>query len=462
MKLISKLSVVAVLAIFALTSCGSNRAGDVNDSGAEATQKSDDPNADNDGDGLTNGEEDKNGNGKVDEGETDPNNRDSDGDGLRDGNEVIRYMTDPLNPDSDEDGITDGREVYSCDETIFDTQALSTHRPANVNQEDEPNTIDALDPYNDSDGDGRTNMGEKLKGTDGCDPDDGYPWATESCEGMSLAGAVYIPGGFDVDGDGSIEAGFWFTPYPASAVLPILDKTDYANFNEAMETKFDILNGNSLSYTTGRVYHSNDIYSPLFIDKGVNSGSYHSNLYGMDIPTVIDSLSIPACADAVGNIGPSIPTNKQYIHVMKLIEASGDRTNGLIKNNILGNDLNAPKNYETHIYYLNKAAPTELFREYTKDIVILSGFTPPSYWDAYGDRIEKEVVNGQTLAWTDIDVGDFNFPAYADPHAIVVRKGWLIDLTFGAASGDATPGNEVLFRMATPYLAPSVIQNTGK
>ncbi len=458
MKLTSKLSVVAVLAIFALTSCGSNRAGDINDNAAVAQDTKSDPNADNDGDGLTNGEEDANGNGKVDAGETDPNNRDSDGDGLWDGNEIIRYMTDPLNPDSDNDGITDGREVYSCDETIFDTEKLSTHRPANVNQEDVPNTIDALDPYNDSDGDGRTNMGEKLKGTNGCDPDDSYPWATESCEGMSLAGAVYIPGGFDVDGDGKIEAGFWFTPYPASATEPILEHADYANFNESMEEKFNILNGTSLNYSTGRVYHSNDIYSPMFKDQGGVSSNYHSNLYGMDIPIVIDSLNIPACADAVGDIGPSVPTNKQYIHVMKLIEASGGEADGLIKNNVLGNDLNAPKDYKTNVYYLNKAVPGELFREYTKDIAVLDGFTPPSYWDAFGTRIEKD---DSGKAWTDIDAGDFNFPAFADPHAIVVRQGWSIDLTFGVASGDATKGSEVLFRMATPYLAPSVIQNTN-
>ena len=42
-------------------------------------------NKDSDGDGLYDGQEDKNGNGKVDAGETDPKNKDSDGDGLVDG-----------------------------------------------------------------------------------------------------------------------------------------------------------------------------------------------------------------------------------------------------------------------------------------------------------------------------------------------------------------------------------------
>jgi hypothetical protein len=72
---------------------------------------------DNDGDGILNEVEDKNGNGIVDEGETDPNNADSDGDGLNDGVEdgnkngqVDWGETDPLDSDSDQDGILDGTE----------------------------------------------------------------------------------------------------------------------------------------------------------------------------------------------------------------------------------------------------------------------------------------------------------------------------------------------------------------
>ena len=444
MKLTNKLSVVAVLAIFALTSCGSNRAGDINDNAPLTLDTKSDPNADNDGDGLTNGEEDKNGNGKVDVGETDPNNRDSDGDGLWDGNEIIRYMTDPLNADSDDDGISDGREVYSCDETIFDTEKLSTHRPANVNQEDVPNTIDALDPYNDSDGDGRTNMGEKLKGTNGCDPDDGYAWANDSCEGMKVAGAVYIPGGFDVDGDGVNESGFWFTPYPATSTNDKLPSADYEHFKTDIEEKFNILNGTTLNYTNDRVYHSNKTYKPDFTkDNGTDASKYYSSLYGMDIPLVIESEGL-SCVDGENDYNATIPSNKQYIHILKLLKKSDDGIT--IKNNVLGLDINVPKDYETKVYYM------EDFREYTKDIAIRKNFTPPSYWDTRGN-IETD---GYDLAWTDIEVGDFDYPGYTDPQAIVIRNGWKIDLSFGVGSGDSThngENKELLFRMATPYLS---------
>jgi hypothetical protein len=64
-----------------------------------------DPDGDEDGDGLTNGEEEELG--------TDPEIADSDGDGLSDGDEVNLYGTDPSSADSDGDGYEDGEEVES-------------------------------------------------------------------------------------------------------------------------------------------------------------------------------------------------------------------------------------------------------------------------------------------------------------------------------------------------------------
>lgn len=58
---------------------------------------------DEDGDGLTDGDEEDAG--------TDPNNADGDGDGLSDGDEVNIHGTDPGSADSDDDGYTDAQEV---------------------------------------------------------------------------------------------------------------------------------------------------------------------------------------------------------------------------------------------------------------------------------------------------------------------------------------------------------------
>ncbi len=61
------------------------------------------PSADEDRDGLLNGDEPREG--------TDPRNPDTDGDGLTDGEEVQRHETDPLNADTDGDGLNDGYEI---------------------------------------------------------------------------------------------------------------------------------------------------------------------------------------------------------------------------------------------------------------------------------------------------------------------------------------------------------------
>lgn len=81
---------------------------------------------DTDGDGLKDGQEDRNINGIVDTfagiNETDPLKPDTDGDGLWDSYE-IEIGTDPLNPDTDGDGFTDGEGNW----TTFRTNAIDVN-----------------------------------------------------------------------------------------------------------------------------------------------------------------------------------------------------------------------------------------------------------------------------------------------------------------------------------------------
>lgn len=121
-------------------------------------------NADTDGDGLDDGEEDANRNGVVDPGETDPRLADTDGDGLSDPDEIERG-TDPTKPDTDGDGLSDGLEVNvtGTDPLLPDTDGdglLDGDEDRNADGIVDPRETDPLVP--DTDGDGRLDGEESL------------------------------------------------------------------------------------------------------------------------------------------------------------------------------------------------------------------------------------------------------------------------------------------------------------
>ncbi len=140
--------------------------------------------ADVDGDGLTNRQEQQRG--------TDPWNADTDGDGLSDGQEVNVRGTSPTNPDTDGDGLTDGEEVGRG------TNPLSTDSDGD-GLTDDWEVSRGLDPLDvsgengasgDADGDGLCNSDEQSLGTDphAADSDgDGVSDFLEICNGSDPA-----------------------------------------------------------------------------------------------------------------------------------------------------------------------------------------------------------------------------------------------------------------------------------
>ena len=114
------------------------------------------PEADTDGDGLTDYQE-------TSFYKTDPENPDTDGDGLTDREEVTETYTDPTNADTDGDGLTDGdeRDIHETLPDFADTDGDG------LTDGDEINTY-GTDPNNvDTDGDGLTDNDEiTIYGTD--------------------------------------------------------------------------------------------------------------------------------------------------------------------------------------------------------------------------------------------------------------------------------------------------------
>jgi outer membrane protein OmpA-like peptidoglycan-associated protein len=145
--------------------------------------------ADSDGDGLKDGEE-------VLTYKTDPNKADTDGDGLSDGDEILKYKTDPLKADTDGDGLNDGDEVmkYKTDPLKADTDGDGLNDGEEVMKY-------KTDPLKaDTDG-GTVNDGtEVARGTNPLDPSDDVPkpkkeeLVVEAGKAIVLDGVVFETG----------------------------------------------------------------------------------------------------------------------------------------------------------------------------------------------------------------------------------------------------------------------------
>lgn len=201
--------------------------------------KTDPTKIDTDADGLSDGQE-------VSTYHTDPTKIDTDGDGVSDGDEVNGFKlydsttvvrTDPLNLDTDGDGISDGVEKQ-----VQDTFAKYPHPdnakacltgPLNPNNPSAAPLLGGLsfvtaglteaELEKDPDGDGKATIEEICHGTNPNLASDTFLYSYEDKPGhmkaefttMQAANFVYVPGAWDVDGDGTAEIGFFIAQYPA-------------------------------------------------------------------------------------------------------------------------------------------------------------------------------------------------------------------------------------------------------
>ncbi|OQX74812.1 MAG: hypothetical protein B6D59_01305 [Campylobacteraceae bacterium 4484_4] len=384
-----------------------------------------DPNdPDTDGDGLSDGDE-------VNKYGTDPLKQDTDGDGLWDGNEVLKYKTDPLKKDTDNDGVNDGREVYNSypKEPAFDEENGVT--PANTRHRDNPDVIDALDPMNDSDHDQRPNLSETQKGTDPWDENSKYPWIYETPKGQAMeeAGYVYVPGGFDVDGDGTVEKGFWMAKYEARAVTDEPVTVDIDNFSAYVNNHFNVFAGDrAIGYTTGRPDSSGiPLTKVQFTDNGISV----AGMYGFEAETMLEKSQV------TGGWKIHLPSIKQYVQVAKLLH------NNSISNDTLGYDEEVEGNYTRNIYEIESGK-----NEFTDTLLKLDDFisedgetfAKPQWWN------KNVIFNPERKAYA--GSANSGVTGLNDDYALLIY-GSRIDARYGISYGDSS---RIGFRAASDYI----------
>ncbi len=342
-----------------------------------------DPNDDEDGDGLTNGEERDIG--------TDPNNPDTDGDGLDDGLEKKIIGTDPTEDDTDKDGVTDGIEVVGTykDETINENGDVTTadHKsytienatlkvdtpisivdwgektPANTHHNkftDPEDKIDALDPMNDSDWDTKQNMTEKNDQTNPLNKNEREPWIYEN-NPMEGAGFVYVPA---IDNNG----GFWVAKREARQTLTPIENANIpaaTNVFKLFETEGTPAN---ISASTDNNSHNKVVFT---------SGTKATDIYPYDAAFVAQN-SAPEGIPSAWQL--SLPTDRQWTHMVKLIINNNNNFNGstiksedsyTVENSILTYDANVEENYKRNVDELAASSA-----EWTRTVMVQDNTLP--------------------------------------------------------------------------------------
>ena len=450
---------------------------------------------DNDGDGLTNLDEvniyhtdpdnnDTDNDGLSDGAEiktygTNALNSDTDGDCLLDGFEILNYETNATNTDTDEDNVSDGIEIYSYTAGVFTTTCITTPETLVAGYNASPakdgipdiatDVINALDPTNDSDGDGQSNVrenncsvGDPMDATKTC------PSAVETNQGATLLayGYAYIPGGFDVDGDGVNEGGFWMSRYQArDSGVTITSGTvisSVGNINQYMSKNFKVLNRNVqvLSYNEAVLTEAQATAGTelLFKETDVAGINRISNMTPYLAEVCLSKYKLTDTNGTQLDINITMPTMKQYLQAKMLLDAdnanAGDGRH--IRNGLLGTDPNVPLN----TYSLVIDELDEVHKEFVRNLVQLRDhvvvdtfdFTTDvlPWWDANVTKY-KEFANGATSG---TDIGQGTGPE-ADAYAIVVRGGEILDVRIsltGTESDSTGQTNGISFRAATEYL----------
>ncbi|HWL93299.1 MAG TPA: hypothetical protein VNT79_07170 [Phycisphaerae bacterium] len=238
--------------------------------------------ADTDGDGLDDGDEDADRDGTVDSGETNPRNWDTDDDGLSDkeetdgfrvtryagtsgrfdSNTVVTVTPNPLIVDTDGDGITDWHEVNTFAEQANSDGSVPSiglgaiAARATLSVIDEKPTMGIRTDPTDDDTDGDDTAADELKDADdpapninplnfGFDQDADGDFDADDLNGLSNDEFQRLLLNFDQDADGFLEApdsdgdGFPdFTRY-GETTIELLFSVDFSN-NGNLSDGFDV------------------------------------------------------------------------------------------------------------------------------------------------------------------------------------------------------------------------------
>jgi len=212
----------------------------------------------------------------------------------------------------------------------------------------------------------------------------GQKWIFETDQGKKMLknNFVYIPGGFDVDGDGNEESGFWLAQYEAkenNETFGAIDLEMSENIQKLLIDNFQVYNPDdkykrfnktlttSSNYldVSAREIEKFEAFSVVFKEDGevLNSVSPLEAVISLENSQIDGGFKI------------KLPSEKQWMQVVKLVinnpqnwteekvgkgklfqgnkSVGSNRNSFFIKNSILGDDSLVPKNHQVEIFNLS-------------------------------------------------------------------------------------------------------------
>ncbi len=327
------------------------------------------------------------------------------------------------------------------------------------------------------------------------------PWIYETAQGLTMVenGFIYIPGEFDVDGDGIDENGFWLSKYEAKITNKDANLTKISDIRSFIVKNFKAYNSANKKFDqnlTATDYLATSATKIATLESKIAVFEQFGKVYNNVSP--LEALISLNDSQIDGGYAITLPSEKQWMQIVKLIinnpknwvdqkigESRLINTTGIkdfiIANNILGVDKNIPIDYERNVTNLaNGVSEWTLGAINISDKFIGGDFlgkaefneleSAPTWW--------KPILKNQTIPLTSaFGVGKYHngsslngtidvleVTPYGtgeiDPYAIVARGGSdskddkdlagisAAKLTYGLGYKDITVG----FRAASDYI----------
>ncbi len=210
-------------------------------------------------------------------------------------------------------------------------------------------------------GDDRSHPSDEAKKVYGSKEVIPFITETEMGKTMRAHNFVYIPGGFDVDGDGQNEGGFWLAQYEARDGGGDVNLSSESNISAIIKANFKAFAGNGFT---------EDINTSTYTDASASDiglsaihAVYNNNIAARNNISAIEAILSLKHSQIDGGYSVSLPLEKEWMQLVKLAinnpaNWTGGMGTGILKedlvfaNGLLGNDTNVDANYTAIVHEL--------------------------------------------------------------------------------------------------------------